>query len=193
MKKCMLLLMVLACHSLMTAQDTDAELFFNDGTSIEGYGMLHKTDKIKFRISLDDKPDIWTKLMVKKITFYGFNMSTTFEYVQLKPDEPATLVEVLVDENTKLFSDVTTYYFYANDGMMNGLPTSRSRQQFSISKIYIQKAGDEFPVALTGNFKRKAKEYFSDCSGLVKKINSGEFRKSTVKDMVYYYNDFCAE
>ncbi|TYP73670.1 hypothetical protein [Aquimarina intermedia] len=189
----MLFFIAFACYGLVTSQDTDAELFFNDGTSIEGYGMLHKTDKIKFRISLDDKPDIWTKLMVKKITFYGFNMSTTFEYVQLKPDKPATLVEVLVYENTKLFSDVTTYYFYANHGMTNGLPTSRSRQQFSISKIYIQKEGDEFPVALTGNFRRKVKEYFSDCTGLVNKVNSGEFRKSTVKDMIYYYNDFYTE
>ena len=35
----------------------DAELFFNDGTSIEGYGELYKTDKIKFRISQFSSPE----------------------------------------------------------------------------------------------------------------------------------------
>jgi len=177
----------------MISQNTDAELFFNDGTSLKGYGMLYKTDKIKFRISLDDEPDIWTDLMVKKIVFYGFEMSAEFQYVKLKPNKPAQLLEVLVDEETKLFSDVTTFTYYSNNGMSNEIPTGISKQQFSITKIYVQKAEDEFPLALTGNFRRKAKEYFSDCEILVNKISSGEFRKSTAKDMVYYYIDYCRE
>lgn len=120
-------------------------------------------------------------------------MSAEFEYVNLKPNEPATLLEVLVNEKTKLYSDVTTFSFYSNNGMNNGFPTGVSKQQFSTTKIYVQKSTDEFPIALTGNFRRKAKAYFSDCEILVKKISSGEFRKSTAKDMVYYYNDYCGE
>lgn len=190
-----LIVLFLTTFSLshVISQNNVAEIFFNDGTSIEGYAELHKLNKIKFRVSLDDKPDIWTNLMVDKIIFYGFEMRTIFQYVRLKPDAPVKLLEVLVDEETKLFADVTTFTFYSSNGMNNGLRTGLSQNDFSISKIYVQKSGDNFPVALTGNFKRKAKQYFSNCDGLLKKLDKGEFRKSTAKDMVYYYIDYCSE
>ena len=200
------------------SQNTDAELFFNDGTSIIGYGMIDDFDRIMFRVSLDDKPDVWTELMVKKIIFYGFEMSIEFQYVKLKPDRPPLLLEVLVDEETKLFSDTKTHYLTQNP---NPNPNYNSNNlnkinnpkynphpineifdneymniaygEYKTSKIYVQKAQDEFAFPLTGNFRKKAKDYFSDCEVLVSKIDSGEFRKSTAKEMVYYYNNYCLE
>lgn len=188
---------MLFSYAKVISQNTDAELFFNDGTSITGYGMISNTDKIKFRISLDDEPEIWTDLMVEKIVFYGFEMSVEFQYVKLKPNKYPRLLEVLVDEETKLFSDTNTYSFYQNNGVndliSNGMPMSGGYSEYSTTKMYVQKAKDEFAFALTGNFRRKAKKYFSDCEALIKKINSGKFRKSTAKEMVYYYNDYCGE
>ncbi|MGJ8665732.1 MAG: hypothetical protein ACSHW7_05155 [Patiriisocius sp.] len=67
-----ILTLTIFCVGQIISQNTDAELFFNDGNSIEGYGELYKADKIKFRISRDVEPDVWTDLMVKKIIFYGF-------------------------------------------------------------------------------------------------------------------------
>ncbi len=194
MKLLILSILTIFSFGQIISQNTDAVLFFNDGTSIEGYGEIYKTDKIKFRISLDEEPDIWTDLMVKKIVFYGFETSALFQYVRLKPNGSVKLLEVLVDEETKLFADVITYSNYSNNGLQfNGLPTIIYNEKLTISKLYVQKAEDKFPFALTGNFRRKSKEYFSDCEVLVKKISSGEFRKSTVNDMIYYYNDYCGE
>jgi hypothetical protein len=111
MRKLIPLILMLFSYAKVISQNTDAELFFNDGTSITGYGMISNTDKIKFRISLDDEPEIWTDLMVEKIVFYGFEMSVEFQYVKLKPNKYPRLLEVLVDEETKLFSDTNTYSF----------------------------------------------------------------------------------
>lgn len=192
----------------LNSQTTDAELFFNDGTSIVGYGMIYQNHKIKFRLTLEDKPDLWTYLMVDKIVFYGFETSKEFQFIKLKPNKPPYLLEVLVDEETKLYAN--TIEFNSGDYLLhnpNGdfsnfndipLPFDSSylktgNKSWSYIKLYVKKENDEFPLALAGNFKRKAREYFSDCEMLVQKINKGEFRKSTATEMVYYYIDYCGE
>ena len=52
------------------SQDQRAELIFNDGDVLEGFGMITKDNKIKFRISLKEKPDKWNYEIVKGIIFY---------------------------------------------------------------------------------------------------------------------------
>lgn len=112
----MLIVLILMFFSSVKviSQNTNAELFFNDGTSIIGYGMIVDFDRIMFRVSLPDDPDVWTDLMVKKIIFYGFEMSVEFLHVKLKPNRPPLLLEVLVGEETKLFSDTKTHYIAHN-------------------------------------------------------------------------------
>jgi hypothetical protein len=137
-----MLILTVFSYGQIIWQNSDAKLFFNDGTSIKGYGMMYKTDKIKFRISLDDEPDIWTDLMVKGINFYGFEMSSKYAYIKLKPNEPATLLKVPVGEETKLYSYEITKSFYSNNGLsgsMGGIPTSIYHHKNTTTKLYVQK------------------------------------------------------
>lgn len=193
MRITLLFLLVLFSSSPMTSQIADAELFFKDGTSLKGFGMIDKKDNIKIRLSLEDEPNVWTSLMVKKIIFYGFETQEEFQYVVLKPDTEAILLKVLVDEEIKLFADWERTPQYPFKKQHQTFLKNASKPEIVSTKLYIQKVTEDFPFPLTGNFKRKAKDYFSDCVGIIKKLNSGEFRKSTATDMVYYYSDICMD
>ncbi len=192
MKAFRILFLTFILSNSALAQTQKVVLTFNDGTTLDGFGMIHKINKIKFRISLDEDPDIWTDLMVKNIIFYGFEISIKYEFISLKPNEPSKLLEVLAEGNTNLYADVIDLTFFSNGSWNNGTFTGATFDQIRSTKIYVRR-DEEFPVPLTGNFKRKAKKYFSDCSGLIKKLDSGEFRKLNSNEMVDYYNDFCSE
>jgi hypothetical protein len=49
------------------------------------------------------------------------------------------------------------------------------------------------PIEISFSFKNRALKYFSDCKILIDKINKKEFKKDTITEMVYYYNDYCGK
>ena len=62
-----------------------------------------KNEKIKFRLSLDDKPDNWDDKSVSKVEFYGFNIKKTYEYLKPNKHEKPRLFELLVDGEVSLY------------------------------------------------------------------------------------------
>lgn len=193
MKKIIFLILVLVAFNEVLSQEQEAEIFFTDGTSLDGYGMIHKTNEIKFRISLDDEYDIWTYLMVKSIVFYDYNHGGMYEYVTLKSNGSPKLLEVLSKGNTNLYADVTTYNYYSGNNFQNEFPTSVRKEKISLKKLYVKKLDEKYPTALTGSFRKKSQKYFSDCKEVVEKLKTGAFRKTNANEMVDYYNDFCSE
>ncbi|MBW1297917.1 hypothetical protein [Aquimarina litoralis] len=192
MKKIIFFILVLISFNEMFSQEQEAEIFFKDGTSLEGYGMIHKLNEIKFRISLDDDYDVWTYLMVKSIVFFDYNHGGMYEYVTLKPNESPKLLEVLSEGNINLYADVTSYNYYTGGNFQDRSSTIQ-KKKFSINKLYVKRTNEKHPTALTGNFRKKAQKYFSDCKEIVEKLKTGEFRKTNANEMVDYYNDFCWE
>lgn len=67
----------------MFSQVQRADLIFKDGDVIEGFGMITRNNKIKFRISLEDKADVFEGIIVKEIMFYGFEQTKIFEFVKI--------------------------------------------------------------------------------------------------------------
>ncbi|MFK5982937.1 MAG: hypothetical protein QM499_08495 [Flavobacteriaceae bacterium] len=179
------IILLLISNSIIS-QTSDAKIIFNDGTEVEGLGSVYKLNKIKFRLTEDDKPEIWTDLMVKQIIFYGFEYSIMFEYVKLKPNKSAKLLEVLTEGYVTLYADVKiTSYYTSNFG------SNITKNEFTTTKLFVKKEG-EFPVKL-GKFKRNIKDYFTDCIGLHKKIDNGKLKTTNLKEIVEYYNDYCSD
>jgi hypothetical protein len=50
-----------------------------------------------------------------------------------------------------------------------------------------------FNYAELKSFKKRALEYFSDCSSLVSKIEDEKYKRNDLEDLVNYYNDNCAK
>ncbi|MFV8346636.1 hypothetical protein [Flavobacterium sp. ZB4P13] len=187
------------------SQDQEAIIFFNDGSSIDGFGSINKNN-ILFRASLNSKTDSWSYDMVKGITFFGFESTVKFEYVSLeefsKP-EPQ-LLEVVEEGNVTLYARVRKIFqnFAINSNgfnhpntqiVTNNFVSFRSGIENVAVEIYVKRANEKHPTSLNSGFYKKAAKYFSDCEVINKKIDKGEFSKSKILELVQYYNDICAE
>jgi hypothetical protein len=203
-KKLLFFIFILIANFLFS-QDQEATIFFNDGSSIKGFGSIKK-NKIIFRASLDDKSDSWSYDMVKGITFFGFESTIKYEYVSLdefsKP-EPQ-LLEVVEEGNVVLYARIRETFqtasinsngFNVNSTRIitNNIVSYRSGSENVAADIYVKRAGEKFPTSLNWTFYKRAAMYFSDCEVLRKKIDKGEFSKNKIVEIVQYYNDICAE
>lgn len=193
-------------------QDQEATIIFNDSTTVDGFGSINK-NKIYFRASLDDKPDIWISDMVKGITFLGFESTVKYEYVSLDEfshPEPQ-LLEVVENGNVTLYARVrkivTVNSNSLNSNFLNSngsnisivksvsndvIPYQSAKEDGSV-EIFVKRANEKFPTSLNWSFYKRAVTYFSDCEVLSKKIDKGEFSKNKILEIVQYYNDICAD
>lgn len=127
-----LLLFIILNNFSAFSQDQECILYFKDGTSLEGFGMLKivnildPKEKIKFRLTKKEKGDFWDFEDVSKITFIGFEMTKTFEYIKTSKYEYPKLLEILVDGEVKLYrspeSMTYRFYFDNNDIGKNNFP-----------------------------------------------------------------------
>lgn len=197
-----LLVFILFFNSNVFAQTQEAILYFNDGTSLQGLGMIKKAndylsfrneDKISFRLTEDDKPDLWTSEDVKGITFLGFENSIIMKYVRVDKYDKAELLEVVTDGTVNLYKQtkiVNTYTFSNSGNLGNIFPSSG---QTEIEAYYLKRENEEFPTKIKDNYIKSTAKYFSDCELLVKKIKNHEFTFETLDKLVNFYNDICSE
>ena len=185
-------------------QDQEATIIFNDSTTVDGFGSINK-NKIYFRASLDDKPDIWISDMVKGITFLGFESTVKYEYVLLDEFSHAEpqLLEVVENGNVTLYARVRKIV-NINSNILNSnisiiksvgndvVPYQSAKEDGSV-EIFAKRANEKFPTSLNWSFYKRAAKYFSDCEVLSKKIDKGEFSKNKILQIVQYYNDICAD
>lgn len=187
----------------MFAQEEEAILHFNDGTDLEGYGMIKGVgvigDKevIKFRISSDGKADIWDSSMVDGITFTTQGQMEEFRYVKLsKVSLNPRLLKVLCIGDVMLYGDIGRSISIG--GIYNVKKNKSSTYDDEESKsidLYVRRDTEDYPTKLTGflNWKKKTKEYFKDCAALIEKISHKEYSWNTLPELVDYYNDYCIE
>ena len=178
--------------SVLFSQTQEATLHFQDGTSIEGYGLIFQRYKIKFRMSLDEEPDVWEGLVVSGITFHGFEYDVRFDYLYAKNHERyPLLLEVLTEGDVTLYANVSRETVYSPP--LDGDIPLTIPHSFSRVKYYVKREDEKLATKLKGRFKKCIIAYFGECSGLIKKIDNHEFRWATLIDLVNYYNDFCVD
>lgn len=174
------------------AQNQKADLIFNDGDVLEGYGMITKNGNIKFRISLEDKPDTWTNLMVKGITFYGFETSRTFEYIKLNKRDKPELVELIIKGKVNLYQKVSITNFSSVNFI--GGSFQRNQTSYESTDLFVKRNNEKIATKLGfWNFKKKAKEYFKDCDVILEMLETGEYKKYSTEEFIDEYNIYCSE
>ncbi|AWG20264.1 hypothetical protein FFWV33_01335 [Flavobacterium faecale] len=183
------ILLSLNCFS----QTIDATIFFKDGGSIIGYGLI-KDNKIKFRVSLDSKADSWDFEMVDKIEFQHFFEKQVYKYIKLNKTNDPVLMELVTEGKVSLYrltdsSWISNYNFGYNQYVGNTKITK-------ITNFVIRK-NEEYPSCLNcelfNKWKKRTMDYLIDCQTLIKKIKSNELTESDLKEIVEYYNDLCTE
>lgn len=189
-----------------------ATIHFLDGTSIKGYGKLvgsavvsNEKYKIKFKASKDGKADVWTDLMVKGITFHYDFDDITYVYVKLGKKRYPRLLQVIEEGAVNLYMEIHSYWTPSSLDPDTGFPTTPSHREEETYYFLVREEGGDFLIlspantaseafkAIFSNFKKKVKKFFIDCDGIKNKIDSGDFNRTTIPEIVYYYNDFCTE
>ncbi len=165
------------------SQTQEATIFFHDGDSIKGYGMVKK-NRIKFRVSLDSKGDYWSYKSIKKIQFPKFDFYKTYEYVKLNTYSIPILLELVVD------GDVALYRREQHEFIYNDFADPNKEM-----KYYLKRSTDKFLTCMNCKNKwlRLTTEFLSDCEDLIKKIKARELVETDMEEIIEYYNDLCAE
>lgn len=197
------------------SQTREAIIHFKDGDSIEGFASL-KFNKIKFKVTPEDKPDTWDEEFVKKITFLDFGVTRTFEYVKLNSLDKPKLVEIITQGEATLYKKIGSdfsltdmIYNPYDDRPDNTLsPTlktqlgSQAQQQLSNSNVsepstfyYIKKPKDKYPTCLNcgviNAWRKNTSKFFADCDFIVKKLKGDKWVFEDIKEIVEFYNDIC--
>lgn len=197
--------------SILKAQKNPTTIFFKDGTSQQGYvfgdtswelkfSKELKGKKIKYQFEELDSVHITenNQLVSYHIHKYRFgkNQKKTknlkYTKVQLIVDGPVQLYIQNLNYNTPTTTQFTRY---PNGHIEQETAFSADYSQYS---LFVKKPSEEklfwlaTPQAgLARNFKKAAIEYFQDCSTLVSKLESGEFKRKTAPQMVQFYNNEC--
>ncbi|AYN02940.1 hypothetical protein [Flavobacterium sp. 140616W15] len=187
------------------SQTQEAIIFFKNGDSIEGFAAL-KFNKIKFKISLDDKTDTWDYEHIKKITFFGFEIKRTFEYVTLNSVDKPKLVEVITEGEATLYkklgSDYSLFDHISNPHDEVQSYGSYINGQYSQPRdvpefYYVKKGKDKYPTCLNcgviNSWRRNTSKFFADCDYIVKKLKGDKWLFTDIEQIVEFYNDICYE
>ncbi|WP_378188289.1 hypothetical protein ACE939_07460 [Aquimarina sp. W85] len=189
---------ILLSYNPVYAQRSTAILTYKDGKQLIGLGKIRASGKIKFKKEKKDKAQDFSFDSIARATIhepYGM-----VHYVQRRVRGTNTYVVVeLVKQGV-----VTLYRTYDRsyrtmrgepDQFGSGFVTSGSAP---IKNYYVHKEG-EIGITHLGsnqifskNFKKVASAYFKDCPVLVNKIETREYRKRDVKEILSFYIEHCA-
>lgn len=196
MKYWVFIIVLLLVTLTVSAQDSEAKLFFKDGTSVTGYaklkdkrGFTSGSGKILFRLSKEDEPDEWDHKAVDKIKFFGFEYYKTFVYVKAryKSYTGYYLLELITEGEVNLYKKTSYGETYNDIGTQNIYKMREYRE----SNIYVVKRDSELKLMELDD-RKKIIEYFKDCPNIKKGLDEKEFKVSDLRDIVEYYNESCS-
>lgn len=182
-----------------------ATLHFLDSTSIKGYAKIIDflgTSKIKFKLSDDSKPDSWDERDVIGVTMHGALFDITFHYVKVKHISEPKLLEVVELGEISVYAKSETFWVSSgnsvggfNERSMFPSGGGGSAYRETVHQLFVKSEKEAEAQCLEDaiNFKKTAKDYFKNCLGILDKIDKREFKRGDTLEMVYYYNDYCAE
>lgn len=188
------------------SQDQECIIYFKDGTALEGFGMLKivnildPKEKIKFRLTKEEKGDFWDFEDISKITFIGFEMTKTFEYVKTSKYEYPKLLEILVDGEVKLYRspETMTYrlYFENYNVNKNNFPNTNTPKT-NVQKNYLKRDNEEIATcidcSIIKSWAKNVSNYLSDCTTLVDDLKNYKYTFAELEDAIIFYNDYCTE
>lgn len=186
----LLLSLLFLLHGLtLIAQDHEATMYFHDGTDVTGYASIKfikesfygiAKDKISFRVSQDEEAELWDEESVSKIVFHDQGGSETFEYINITYIDGTqySLFQVLEPGEITIYAEATGVWDTKTDKIIAPMPKN----------LRAKRAGEKEFAVLTN--KKKIAAYF-DCPGITERLDTGEFNRNTIVEMVDFYNENC--
>ncbi|WP_338839393.1 hypothetical protein [Flavobacterium ginsenosidimutans] len=169
----------------------EASIIFNDSSSIQGFAEI-KDNAIYFKVKQEDKADKWSYDFAKGLVFSGYGYSEKFEYVEFEHSKPK-LLQVVEEGNVNLYRYAKAHYRGRNTNLPIGkLPSDEDVVWTMSEAFYVKRKSEPYAIDIEFSFNLRAKKYFGDCKKVVERINNKKFTKENIKDMVFFYNEYCA-
>ncbi|KAF2080914.1 hypothetical protein [Flavobacterium sharifuzzamanii] len=168
----------------------EASIIFNDSSSIQGFAEI-KNNVIYFKIKQEDKADKWSYDIVKGLIFAAYGYSEKYEYVEFEHSKPK-LLQVVEEGYVNLYRDAKIYFKGGNTNFdANNLPTNTDGSWEMSEAFYVKRKTELYVTDIKFSFNLRAKKYFGDCKKVIERINNKKFTKKNIKDMVFFYNEYC--
>ncbi len=197
-----LLFLLLAFSTVqLQAQKTKAILTFKDGTVLEGLGKIKSFGKVKFRKARKEKAIKYSFEELEKVKIYEGGEINTYVYRPVKDSEFSKVLQLIEKGKVTLYR-IHSEGYVANANMGTGGFGGAgvgfgAGNYYSINNYYVQRGNEEEVTHLgsnqlfSKNFKKAASSYFADCASLIEKIQTKEFKKRHIREVVEYYNNDC--
>jgi len=190
MKQLSVLLLLLISRLTLSAQDHEATMYFLDGTEVTGFASLTfvkesfygiPKDKISFRVTTDDDPDLWDSETISKVVFHDFGTPKTFEFINVVyiDGTQKSLFEVIATGEVNLYAEAIGVWNTKEDDIIT--PENKY--------LKIKRNNEKDFATLTN--KKKIAAYFNQCPGVLEGLEDNTFSNRTLPDIVEYYNKEC--
>ncbi len=207
--KVMLIVMFLGSVFNLKAQKNRAVLYLRSGDTIKGLAKITVDNKILYRKDKKSKRETHDHQTLKKVKInvkgtrkeFEYKLVKTKKYAKPKLMTPITLGKInLYKIDVTIMSNAIVGGPQINNTIGGGFGLGVNNfNDFSINNYYVGKGDTDFVEKLTSSnnrlfeksFKKAASEYFKDCSKLVEMIQSKEFRKRDLEEIVEFYNEDC--
>lgn len=190
MKLVLQLLFILFINLGFSQNYREASIIFKDSSSIEGFAQI-KNNAIYFKVKQEDKADKWSYDFAKGLIFSAYGFSEKYEYVEFEHSKPK-LLQVVEEGNVNLYRYAKEYYTGRNSNLPIGkLPSDEDKIWAMTEALYVKRKTELYATDIEFSFNLRAKKYFADCKKVVERINTKKFTKNNIKDMVFFYNEYC--
>jgi len=190
MKLTINLLFLLLIHFGFAQEYREASIVFKDSSSIQGFAEI-KNNTIYFKVKQEDKADTWSYDFAQGLIFAAHGFSEKYEYVPFEHSNPK-LLQVIEEGNVNLYREAKGYFIVSGPRVStNGIPLAGDGSWKMTESFYVKRKNETFVTDIKFSFNSRAKRYFADCKKVIEKINNKKFTKNNIKDMVFFYNEYC--
>lgn len=177
---------------------TNGQLVLNNGETLNGQikiPMVSKNliafngkEKVSYRINRKSKKVKYGAEQVKMLIFKNSDSETAyFEYIPILENKKG-LFQVITSGKASLYARSVSVT--SASGPAGGFQVYSFN---NFNEFYVIRDGEELAspmitARISRSFKKRAMEYFSDCSALVAKLENKTYQKEDIKEVMEEYN-----
>ncbi|ALM08804.1 hypothetical protein SB49_14120 [Sediminicola sp. YIK13] len=193
-------LIFLILYSCVTPNQATT-IYFKDGSQKFGFGLI-KGNELIFKKTEKDKPVAYNFSSLDKVEMNPGKASSTYVLMPIKDKGDLVILEEIVVGAVSLYQSTAQSYrsdisnSTGNLGNAGGIGFAGGNF-YNVNNFYLKREEETVVTHLgsnqlfSKNFGKVASEYFHDCPILLTKIESKEFKKRDLKQLVEYYNNQC--
>ena len=199
MKKNISKILTIVCFLFLSkgiSQNKNATLYFKNGTTLVGLAKITKFNEVKFRKSKGSKKSKFNSKTISRIIIQERTNNIEYVYRTIKDRNHPILIEpiekgeiTIYKENQVNYNGSMSVILYISKGNGN-MAFKLGVVPYKDFSIFDKKYRPEYNPRAKRMLKTILNEV-KDCSELMKKIESKEFKKKGLLDIAKYYNKNC--